>query len=143
MGGLLARVYLSRHRPAKLGRVVLLGTPNGGSEVADILGRFSIYGALLGPAALQLGTAYSRDKINPRYPVAYPVGVVAGNRTIDPISSFFFLPQPNDGKVSVANTRLDGMADHIVLKVAHSFLASNDEAIRQTMAFVREGRFVA
>lgn len=143
MGGLLTRIYLSRHRPPQLGRVVLLGTSNGGSEVADILGRFSIYGRLLGPAALQLGTAYSRDQINPRYPVTYPVGIVAGNRTVDPICSLFFLPRPNDGKVSVANTRLDGMADHIVIKVAHAFLASSDEAIQQTMAFVREGRFAA
>ena len=31
MGGLLARVYIARHRPKHLGRVVMLGTPNSGS----------------------------------------------------------------------------------------------------------------
>ena len=37
MGGLLARVYIARHRPKRLGRVVMLGTPNSGSEIADRL----------------------------------------------------------------------------------------------------------
>src|SRR6478672_4832823 len=34
MGGLQARIYVARHRPKRLGRVVMLGTPNGGSEIA-------------------------------------------------------------------------------------------------------------
>jgi pimeloyl-ACP methyl ester carboxylesterase len=143
MGGLLARVYLSKYRPVRLGRVVLIGTPNSGSEVADALGRFWIYRTLFGPAGLQLGTAYSRTDINPRYPPTYPVGIVAGNRTVDPVSWWLFLPRPNDGKVSVENTKLVGMTDHIVIGTAHALLASNSEAIKQTIAFLREGRFAA
>ena len=53
MGGLLTRVYLARYRPARLGRVVMLGTPNGGSELADLLKGLAIYRAFYGPAGLQ------------------------------------------------------------------------------------------
>ena len=56
MGGLLARVYIARHRPERLGRVVMLGTPNSGSEIADRLKNFGVYRAFFGPAGQQLGT---------------------------------------------------------------------------------------
>ena len=59
MGGLLARVYLTRYRPKHLGRVVMLGTPNSGSEIADRLKNFGAYRAFFGPAGQQLGTQRS------------------------------------------------------------------------------------
>ncbi|MCC8938347.1 alpha/beta fold hydrolase [Bradyrhizobium sp. Arg68] len=140
MGGLLARVYLARHRPSRLGRVVMLGTPNGGSEIADRLKDFSAYRAFFGPAGQQLGTL--RDAATaallPR--PDYPLGIIAGSRSIYPIASVM-LPRPHDGRVSVANTKLDGMADHIVIRSSHPWLVRNKEAIAQTIAFLREGQF--
>jgi triacylglycerol esterase/lipase EstA (alpha/beta hydrolase family) len=56
MGGLLARVYLAKHRPERLGRVVMLGTPNGGSEIADRLKGLALYRGYFGPAGQQLVT---------------------------------------------------------------------------------------
>src|SRR5436305_10204493 len=56
MGGLLARVYIATSRPESLGRVVMLGTPNGGSEIADRLKELSLYRAWFGPAGQQLVT---------------------------------------------------------------------------------------
>jgi triacylglycerol esterase/lipase EstA (alpha/beta hydrolase family) len=50
MGGLLARGYVARHRPQRLGRMVMLGTPNGGSEIADRLKHIGVYRAWFGPA---------------------------------------------------------------------------------------------
>jgi triacylglycerol esterase/lipase EstA (alpha/beta hydrolase family) len=140
MGGLLARVYLARYRPKRLGRVVMLGTPNGGSEIADRLKNLGAYRAFFGPAGQQLGTQRDADidALLPR--IDYPVGVIAGNRSIYPITSAF-LPKPHDGRVSVENTRLDGMADHIVIGAAHPWLVRNAEAIEQTIAFLKGGRF--
>ena len=86
MGGLLARVYIARHRPKRLGRVVMLGTPNSGSEIADRLKNFGAYRAFFGPAGQQLGTQRD-DAINALFPpVDYPVGIIAGNRSIDPLA---------------------------------------------------------
>ncbi|WP_159011411.1 alpha/beta fold hydrolase [Bradyrhizobium sp. S69] len=140
MGGLLIRVYLARYRPPRLGRVVMLGTPNGGSEVADILQRFAIYRAFYGPAGLQLSTQQD-PALRALPPIDYDLGIVAGVGTIDPISSFLILPRPNDGKVSVERTRLDGMTDHTIVRASHPGLLRHPAAIEQTIAFLRDGRF--
>jgi len=140
MGGLLTRVYISRHRPARLGRVVMLGTPNGGSEVADLLKDLAVYRAVFGPAGLQLTT--DQAPVLTALPSPdYSIGIIAGCRTISPIASTLVLPRPNDGKVSVASSKLAGMADHIVVKAPHAGLPRHAIAIEQTIAFLRNGRF--
>jgi pimeloyl-ACP methyl ester carboxylesterase len=140
MGGLLARVYLARYRPQRLGRVVMLGTPNSGSEIADRLKNFGAYRAFFGPAGQQLGTQRSALDHAMLPPVDYPVGIIAGNRSIDPVAGTM-LPKPHDGRVSVENTRLDGMADHIVMETSHPWLVRNGPAIEQTIVFLRDGEF--
>lgn len=82
MGGLLIRIYLAKYRPARLGRVVMLGTPNGGSEVADLLQRLAIYRTFYGPAGLQLSTQQD-PALRALPPVDYELGIVAGIGTIN------------------------------------------------------------
>ncbi|QPF88230.1 alpha/beta fold hydrolase [Bradyrhizobium genosp. L] len=140
MGGLLARAYLARHRPARLGRVVMLGTPNGGSEIADRLQHIRAYRALFGPAGQQLVTLRDATTAALLPQVDYPIGVIAGSRSVYPITSIP-LPRPHDGRVSVAKTRLDGMADHIVIRTSHPWLVRHRGSIAQTIAFLRDGKF--
>jgi pimeloyl-ACP methyl ester carboxylesterase len=140
MGGLLARAYLARHRPARLGRVVMLGTPNGGSEIADRLKNLAAYRAFFGPAGQQLVTRRDAATSALLPAIDYEAGIIAGNRSVYPITSIG-LPRPHDGRVSVANTRLDGMAEHIVIRTSHPWLVRNREAITQTIAFLRHGKF--
>jgi pimeloyl-ACP methyl ester carboxylesterase len=140
MGGLVARAYIAKYRPARLAGVVMLGTPNGGSEVADLLSGSRLYRAFYGPAGLELTTAPRPDVL----PAPdYPVGVIAGNRFIDPVAGLFVLPKPNDGRVSVQSATLAGMADHVVVKASHTGLPRRAVAIAQTITFLREGRFRA
>ena len=134
MGGLLARVYIAKHRPQRLGRVVMLGTPNGGSEIADRFRNFAPYRAFFGPAGQQLGTQRDAAVAAILPPVDYPVGIIAGDRSIYPLASAL-LPKPHDGRVSVENTKLEGMVDHVVIHGAHPFLMRKIARLRKRLHF--------
>ena len=140
MGGILVRDYLARHSIANLGRVVMLGPPNQGSEIVDKLGELSVFKWLNGPAGQQLGTGTNSlpKQLNP---INFSLGVIAGDRSINWINSLM-ITGPDDGKVSVAGTRIAGMADHIVLHVSHPFMMKEKESIENTISFLKIGLFL-
>jgi pimeloyl-ACP methyl ester carboxylesterase len=140
LGGLLTRAYIKKYRPENLGRVVQLGPPNQGSEVADFAVKIFLYKYLYGPAGLQLVTDQSRFA-NLYGPVDYDLGIIAGNRTLDPVFSLL-IPGENDGKVSVERTKLPGMRDHIVVAATHTFMPGNKTVQMQAEHFIRCGEFL-
>ena len=139
LGGILVRQYLSKQEIPNLGRVVMLGPPNNGSQVVDRLKDVPGFGFVNGFAGRQLGT--DKDSIPNQLGAAnFELGIIAGTRTINPILSLM-LPNPDDGKVSVASTKLEDMSDHLTLPVSHPFLMKNKHAIRQVTYFLDHGRF--
>ncbi|WP_426369902.1 esterase/lipase family protein [Pseudocolwellia sp. HL-MZ7] len=139
LGGIVLRKYLKDNKLELLGRVVMLGPPNKGSEIVDKLKNVPGFKLINGPAGMELGT----DKAsvpNLLGAVTYPVGIIAGTSTINPILSQM-LPNPDDGKVSVENTKVEGMTDHIILPVSHTFLMRNDEVIKHVIKFLKTGKF--
>jgi pimeloyl-ACP methyl ester carboxylesterase len=140
LGGILVRSYFSRQAAAgDIGNVVMLGPPNQGSEVVDRIGDWPVFSAINGPAGRELGTAPTSTP-NQLGPTRLHVGVIAGTRSINWINSLM-IPGPDDGKVSVERTKLAGMSDHLVVAASHPFLMTNRVVIRQTLVFLRSGRF--
>lgn len=139
MGGILVR-YLAAHGDLpRIGRVVMLGPPNRGSEVVDAVGDTDLFRWLNGPAGRQLGTDSTSLPLA-LGPVGFETGVIAGTRSINWINSWI-IDGSDDGKVAVERARVDGMADFLVVPSAHPFLMLDSTVIGQTITFLREGHF--
>ncbi len=138
-GGVLLRQYLSNHTVPNLGRVVMLAPPNHGSEIIDHLKACVPLRHCLGPGRLELGTG-PNDVPGLLGPANFECGVIAGDRSLNPFLSAM-LTGPNDGKVTVASAKLEGMRDFLVLHNSHTWLMWRKQTIRQTLNFLTSGHF--
>jgi triacylglycerol lipase len=139
LGGILVRYYFARNEFARLGRVVMLAPPNQGSGVVSAMHEVPGFAWYNGPAGLQLGT--DADSIPLQLPaVTYPVGIIAGTKTINLILSQF-LANPDDGKVSVENTKVAGMTDFIEVPYSHPFIMKRKSVIELALRFIATGSF--
>lgn len=139
MGGILARTFLATEHVPELGRVVMLGPPNQGSELVDVLWGYGWFRWFFGPAARQLSTA-AESLPNRLGPATFPLGVIIGDCSAGwPFAACF--PGPNDGKVTVARAHLAGMDDFLTVPCGHAFVMNNPLAREQVVWFLAHGRF--
>jgi dienelactone hydrolase len=137
LGGLMVRAYLQHNRVDNLGRVVLLGTPNQGTEAADHFSESWLM-KILGPTAKTLGTdadSFPKSLEAPYYPVGIIAGVIESNLN-DPV-----IPGKDDGLVSIEATKIDAMTDFIVIETGHSMMRYDREVAEQTIEFIQNGAF--
>jgi pimeloyl-ACP methyl ester carboxylesterase len=137
LGGVLICAMLERGVPARIGRVVCLGSPLRGSRTAAKLARLPGGRLLVGRC---LADVHARNGFN-ACRAGVEVGSIAGRLPLGVGRLFGPFPEPNDGTVAVAETLIDGLADHIVLPVSHVALLWSAHVGDQVSHFLAHGRF--
>lgn len=141
MGGILFRQYVEDNGSQAFGRTVMLAPPNKGSEVVDALRDVPSYELLNGPAGLQLGTGSDSVPLN-LGDASSDVAVIAGTFSVNLFLSTY-LPDPDDGKVSVESSRLDGMCAHLQVNVSHPFIMGDEAVIQEVASYLKTGKFLS
>lgn len=141
LGGLVIRAYLQNNKhnmeSARIGEVVLIGTPNKGSELAD---HFSDSWLMnVGGGISRALVTGSKSLGNNLDPLDVNVGVIAGTKSFSLTNKQF--EGSNDGLVSVQSTKLKNMSDFITVEVSHAQMRYNAEVAEQTIHFLQYGRF--
>lgn len=137
MGGLIVRQLAGQKKDKRFHRMVMLGVPNHGAELADKLKRVGLYKLLYGPAGQQLST--DKNGLIAKLPTpSFEFAVIAGGKgTLKGYNPI--IPGDDDGTVGVASTRLPGAADFMTVRALHSFMMANDDAVDATVRFLKDG----
>lgn len=145
LGGLVALQALCEQPHLPVARAVCLGSPLNGSGAAAGMMRWAPAASLLGRSARLLHDGLRPDAPGTegghRWEGRAEVGVVAGCVPHGLGALFAGFGGDHDGTVAVAETRLPGIADHVIVEASHSGLLFSDVAARQAVHFLREGRF--
>ena len=139
LGGIVMRSLLSQETPLpwQQGRLVMMAPPNGGSEIIDWLSRRPLLVPILGPAARSLASSGIPPRL-PAIPEELEAMVIMGNRSSIP---FFrrLLDADNDGIVSAAKGRVEGLRGFSIVPADHTFIQIHPQAVRQTLGFLKTG----
>lgn len=139
LGGILVRYYYAEHEPGTVGRVVMLGPPNQGSAAVDEMHDWPGFEWLNGPAGYQLGKGENSVPLQLGSP-EFEFAVIAGDESIDPVTSAV-LEDPDDGRVSVSDTYLEGMQDFRLVGTSHAFMMQNGDVFELVRSFLETGAF--
>jgi pimeloyl-ACP methyl ester carboxylesterase len=136
LGGLVILQALQDNPSLIDGRIVLLGSPVGGSAVARrvyrrrwlrwLIGRSGDHG-LLGEG--------------PRWQGAQSLGVIAGRRSVGIGRVMGGLNGTNDGVVNLAETSIEGARASMVVNTTHVGLLFSRAVVGQVCAFLKDARF--
>lgn len=142
MGGLLVRSYLQsagEKVDPRLRRLVMLGTPNQGAEMASLLKNNLAFKWIFGPAGQEL--IDDPQGVIALLPVPlFEFGIIAGARGTEggwnPL-----IPGDDDGTVALRSAQLPGAKDFMTVGCLHSFLPDDQRVIDSTCRFLNTGAF--
>jgi pimeloyl-ACP methyl ester carboxylesterase len=134
LGGLVAAETLNRYQNLPPGRLVLIGSPIAGSSAARGLAAHSL-GAIAGRSGPLLRGGLAVLPPNRR------IGMIAGARSLGLGKLFCSFDGLNDGTVAVWETRMPGLAGHVVIQASHSGLVFSQQAAALAANFLETGHF--
>ncbi|MEO6138988.1 MAG: alpha/beta hydrolase [Luteimonas sp.] len=136
LGGLIALQAVCEAAHRSMRRIVCLGSPLNGSGAVSGMLRWGPAAAMFGRSAtlLQQGVHCWEGGAD--------VGVIAGRVPHGLGALFAGFDGEHDGTVAVAETRLSGITDHVVIDASHSGLLFSPDAEAQAVAFLRGGHFL-
>jgi len=120
------------------GNAVLLGSPLNGSKAARGSARWPMLKPLLGPHVLS-ELAEPCDRC---WGGGTAVGAIAGTLRMGTGQFFARFDEENDGTVGVSETRIPGLADHLVLPHSHFGMLYARDVAAYVAQFLRTGRFI-
>ena len=155
MGGIVVRQYLAKHPEPRMGRLVMLGTPNQGAELSDRFGNNPLFRFVFGPAAEQLATPHAdappqpdlknsarppkpdflKELPAPKCEFAVIAGCRGSNMGYNPL-----IPGDDDGIVGLASTPLVGAKDSMTVQCHHSRLTRDPAVLECVIRFLKEGK---
>jgi pimeloyl-ACP methyl ester carboxylesterase len=149
LGNLVTRHWLADETKPELGkcpdprvkRIVMLGPPNNGARMAEVLGRNFVFSSVVGKSGAQIASTWKELDARLCIP-ACEFGIIAGGRGgatgYNPL-----LAGDNDLVVTVESAKLAGAKDFAVLPVFHTTMMDDAKVQEYTLRFLQHGYFVA
>lgn len=135
LGGLVARQILSNSlvwNGATAQKVVMMGTPNKGAQIAAFLGRLKTFHFISGPSGKDVMPDHLVSELpEPKIPALVIAGGLGNEIGFNPL-----LPGDNDGIVRVEETRLDTPHEFKLVKVLHTTIMDHKDSINATLEFL-------
>jgi len=136
LGGLVLLHLFDKHIVEKKGRVVFLGVPVNGSEVARRLSSTMMTRWVVGKS-IEHGLLGDR----PVWKKWRDLGVISGDFPLGVGLVVGGPALPHDGTVSVEETYVGGATDYLTLNTTHLGLLYSEAVAIQVVTFLRAGKF--
>lgn len=141
LGSIILRWAVNHHPMPTLRRVVMIGPPNHGAEMAKLADRWTgpMFPLMWGRCARQLrpgddGLCHRAGLLNEPTELAIIAGGRGHSRGVNPL-----LRGDNDRVVRVEETWLEGMVDFKLVRAAHGPLIFRSDVARYTVNFLQSG----
>lgn len=137
LGGLVVRKWCQDYSDPRVKRLVMIGTPNCGAELADMLQKNWIFRGVFGPSGQQLVSnpeGFISQLARPTMEFAVIAGAQGTPDGYNPL-----IPGDDDGIVTLKSALLPGAVDSITVRGLHSFQPWNPEVIAATRRYLKTG----